>query len=325
LWHGYVAPGNVTLLTSQWKSGKTTLVSVLLDRMKAGGLLGGLPVRPGRAVVVTEESAAHWYRRSQRFAFGDHVCWLCRPFRGRPRPAEWLGLLDRLAEMRHDYAIDLAVIDPLSAFLPAASENQAGGMLDMLLPLQRLTALGLAVQLVHHPRKGTTLDGQASRGSGALPGYVDVQIEMSWCGRPSHDNRRRRLQAWSRWDETPRRLVLELNAAGTDYTVCDDPGDDSSDSLDAVQAVLAAAAEPLTRDEILARWPAGQPVPERTTLWRWLDRACEQGATRRDGSGRRGDPYRYGVAGISFEQLLTNLGITGEEAERYLRAHRGEK
>ena len=37
LWNGYVAPGKVTLLTSQWKSGKTTLVAVLLARMGRGG------------------------------------------------------------------------------------------------------------------------------------------------------------------------------------------------------------------------------------------------------------------------------------------------
>ena len=30
LWHGYLAAGQVTLLTSQWKAGKTTLLSVLL-------------------------------------------------------------------------------------------------------------------------------------------------------------------------------------------------------------------------------------------------------------------------------------------------------
>ena len=32
LWHGFAARGNVTLLTSQWKSGKTTLLSVLMAR-----------------------------------------------------------------------------------------------------------------------------------------------------------------------------------------------------------------------------------------------------------------------------------------------------
>ena len=36
IWHGYLARGATTLLTSQWKAGKTTLVSVLLKQMAAG-------------------------------------------------------------------------------------------------------------------------------------------------------------------------------------------------------------------------------------------------------------------------------------------------
>ena len=36
VWEGFVAQGNLTLLTSQWKAGKTTLASALLARMKIG-------------------------------------------------------------------------------------------------------------------------------------------------------------------------------------------------------------------------------------------------------------------------------------------------
>src|SRR5712692_8947723 len=60
LWHGYLAAGAVTLLTSQWKAGKTTLASILLSRMKNGGELAGLPVAPGRAVVLSEEAPEQW-------------------------------------------------------------------------------------------------------------------------------------------------------------------------------------------------------------------------------------------------------------------------
>src|SRR5262245_20330285 len=88
LWEGYLAPGTGTLLTSQWKSGKTTLVTVLLDRLGSGGELAGLPLTAGKALVISEESAIHWERRCDRFAFGDHVCWLCRPFKGKPSPEE---------------------------------------------------------------------------------------------------------------------------------------------------------------------------------------------------------------------------------------------
>ncbi|HKI30839.1 MAG TPA: hypothetical protein VKA46_03025 [Gemmataceae bacterium] len=37
LWDGYLAHGNVTLLTSQWKSGKNTPLSIPLVRRETGG------------------------------------------------------------------------------------------------------------------------------------------------------------------------------------------------------------------------------------------------------------------------------------------------
>ena len=66
LWRGYLAPGNVTLLTGQWKCGKTTLLTALLSRLGTGGVLAGLPLAAGKAVVVTEESPQHWQRRGTK-------------------------------------------------------------------------------------------------------------------------------------------------------------------------------------------------------------------------------------------------------------------
>jgi hypothetical protein len=70
LWRHYLAPGAVTLITSQWKAGKTTLASVLLSRMKTGGAMAGLALSAGAAVVVTEESAGLWQGRDQQLSFG---------------------------------------------------------------------------------------------------------------------------------------------------------------------------------------------------------------------------------------------------------------
>src|SRR5207244_12409437 len=80
LWTGYLAAGAVTLLTSRWKAGKTTLLSVLLAKMAAGGELAGAAVAAGRAVVVSEEPPALWVDRHQRIGFADHVRWVGRPF-----------------------------------------------------------------------------------------------------------------------------------------------------------------------------------------------------------------------------------------------------
>src|SRR5438552_15931659 len=150
LWTGYLAAGAVTLLTSRWKAGKTTLLSVLLAKMAAGGELGGSAVAAGRAVVVSEEPPEMWRRRGERLGFGSHLAFLCRPFRGKPTAEEWQALLDRLADEHIRRGLDLTVIDTLGTFLPGPDENHAATMLTALAPLQRLTVAGLAVLLLHH-------------------------------------------------------------------------------------------------------------------------------------------------------------------------------
>lgn len=296
LWHGFLAPGNLTLLTSQWKTGKTTLASVLLARMGAGGTLAGLPVRPGRAVIVSEESPDHWSMRHARLRFGPHVQLMSRPFSGRPTAAAWSSLMDYLGDVRQKEGLDLVVIDPLAVFLPLRSENEAGSMLDALLPLRRLTGVGVSVLVMHHPKKGDTVAGQAARGSGALGGHVDIVLEMSWFGQAASDDRRRRLTAFSRHEETPRRLVIELTADGTDYVGLGDlsePG--REDGTDILLSVLAVAEGRLTRRAIQANWPAGRPAPSDVSLYRWLERAVAEGRVCQGGSGRRNDPFVYSL------------------------------
>jgi hypothetical protein len=57
LWRGYLAPRQLTLLTSQWKCCKSTLLALLLARLQQGGQLLGVPVAPGRALVIFEKRA----------------------------------------------------------------------------------------------------------------------------------------------------------------------------------------------------------------------------------------------------------------------------
>jgi RecA-family ATPase len=151
LWDGYLARGNVTLLTSQWKSGKTTLLSVLLARRESGGQLAGRAVAAGRTAIVSEESPVLWNERRRKLGFGPSVGLLCRPFAAKPTREEWLALIDRLTDLGTARGVDLAVIDALATFLPGRDEANAGAMLDSLLPLQRLTERGMAVLLLHHP------------------------------------------------------------------------------------------------------------------------------------------------------------------------------
>src|SRR5262249_26288467 len=101
LWDGYLARGHITLLTAQWKSGKTTLLSALLSRLQAGGQLGALGVAAARPVVVSEEPRALWRPRHQRLDLG-HVYFICQPFKGKPTFDEWLELLGEIDDERRE-------------------------------------------------------------------------------------------------------------------------------------------------------------------------------------------------------------------------------
>jgi AAA domain len=336
LWHGFLAPGSVTLLTSQWKSGKTTLVSVLLARRTTGGELAGRAVTAGKTAVVSEEGLRQWNLRRRKLGFGNDVALFCRPFHGRPTSDEWLSLLDRLAALRTGHGLDLAVIDTLASFLPGSDENHAGTMLAGLLPLQRLTGLGMSVLLLHHPRKGEPPAGQMARGSGALAGFVDILVEMDRYTLGDDADRRRRLRAYSRFEETPHQLVIELNADGTDYATHGPIAEtEFLMGWERLRMVLEDASERLTRRQVRDQWPPDFERPSDMSLWRWLERAVAAGLVCRDGTGRKNAPFRYWLPGREATFLpelppLPELRPLNEpellwEAERVLRERRGHR
>jgi hypothetical protein len=327
LWDGYLAAKEITLLTSQWKSGKTTLLSVLLARRAAGGSLAGRALRPGRTAVVSEEHEGFWEQRRRGLDFGNDVAFFCRPVLGRKLTmTEWLGLLDSVGELHRD-GVDLAVFDPLAWFLPGRGENTAELMLEALLPLERLQKWGMAVLLLHHPRKGAALAGQAARGTGALPAFVDIAIEMRPYPGAEEADRRRVLRAWSRHAATPRQQVIEWTADGCDYVAHGTLADvDFREQWAELVPYFASAPGKLTRRGLRDLLPAGRGSPTEQTLWRWLQRAVAEGVLHRDGSGHKNAPFRYWLPEREAEWLtdpMYQLRQIDEEAKAELRRQTG--
>jgi hypothetical protein len=280
------------------KSGKSTLISVLLARMKTGGTVAGLPVRPGRAVVISEEAPAMWLERSQSVDLDGHIDWFCQPFRGKPTDADWRELLDRVLRLHAHNRVALLVIDSLANLSPMRSENDAVQMLNALRPLQALTAQGMATLISHHPKKGSIVPGQAARGSGGLSGYVDILVEMQALSHKP-DDRRRRLRAFSRHRATPPSLVLAWTADGTDYQSLGTSVDvDFEHGWPVVQEILEQAERPLTRRTLWRRWPDAAVAPAKHTLWKWLGRAVGEGRVLQEGLGTRKEPYVYLLPGM---------------------------
>lgn len=308
LWHGLLAPGKLTLFTSLWKSGKTTLLAHLLarrvpvaDSAQPGGQAQpdrdflGLAVKPGVTLIVSEEPPDLWPERKRQHRLGAETGVLTRPFgAGRPTYADLEQLSGRILALQQERGLDLVVFDSLAMFLPGRNENSAGVMVSSLAPFIALAEAGLAVALLHHPSKGEPPLGQAARGSGALLASVDIFLEMRHPGGHPF-TRRRKLSAWSRYEDTPRELLIELNADGSRYDVLGDAGDDFHANWETIALVLRAAAAPLTRSELRRAWLPGLRPPHQATLWRWLDRGVELGLACRTGKGTKVEPYRYGL------------------------------
>jgi hypothetical protein len=299
LWQGYLLPGAVTLLTSLWKSGKSTLLSVLLSRLKTGGLLAGLPIRPGRAVVLSEEPRELWWQRGQALPLDGHVHWFCKPFKGKPTTQQWLDLLEQINRMHEQKPINLLAIDSLANLAPMRNENDSVEMLKALAPLDRMTERGISVLISHHPRKGPVVAGQAARGSGALSAFADILLEMRLVSRRNPKDRRRSLRGYSRYTATPSKWVIEWTADGADYRGLGTSAEpDLAQSWPVLESIMQKAEKYLTREEIRRDWPDTAPAPAKQTLWKWLNQLVKEKRVHQEGQGTRKEPFKYWLPGM---------------------------
>ena len=295
LWDGYLATGDVTLLTSRWKSGKTTLISGLLQRLGTGEPFLNRATRRARVLYVSEEAERHWAVRRAVFPIGNHVGLLSQPFYGAPDADDWNSLLDTVSAGDAKKKIDLLVIDPLASFLPAGCEFDSTAMMAALHPLARLQHRGIGVLLLHHPRKAPSAVGSSARGSGALLGYVDTTLELERVGPAEGDANLRILHAQSRHRGTPARMTYAWNPETGEFAVAPDPRDRSfEESWRTVRAILESRADPASQKEIAREWPEDSPKPGMTTLYEWLTRATAKHYVSRTGGTPR-EPWRYSL------------------------------
>ncbi|CAN5212360.1 hypothetical protein BH11PLA2_BH11PLA2_02260 [soil metagenome] len=292
LWGDYLATGMVTLLIGHGKDGKTTLLSLLLERLQSHRPLAGMPVTARSAFVISEEPAEIWHHRAVTLGLREHVQWICRSFFMRPEPKEWMEILRATRASKPD----LIVIDSLSHFFPENRENSPERFLQAIRPLNQITEQGTAVLVVHHPRKDSRPGALVPRGTAAMVGFADIVITLERAPHAPITDRRRVIRATSRLG-SPSERWLELSPDGLDYAVVPEPSaaDVNNATWDVLRSVLEDHHGELTQKEIRAAWPEDYETPSKATLARWLSAAVAAGQVVRNGRGRTGDPFRYGV------------------------------
>ena len=306
VWPGYLARGAVTLLTSQWKTGKTTLVSVLIAKMARGGELAGQTVRPARVAVASEEPLDFWQRRGEKLRLRRGALLLLPAVCGQA-DAGRLGRAGRPAgragpPARHRCG------DPRSAGRACCRPGRRTRPAAMLQVLSRLSppdAAGASrARAAPSDQGGGSTAGQLARGCGALCAFVDILMEMSLVTSALETDRRRRIAAWSRFEETPRRRLVELSADGRDYRAIPEAEQEDSFSRHwpAVERLLAFPPRKLTRQELLVGLAGQGHGPQ--------SHDAVAGPGPRGGSGPAccarepgpcSDPFRYWLAVLPAE------------------------
>lgn len=300
LWHGLLSRGGVTLLSALWKAGKSTLLTHLaraFDGRHADFL--GLEIVPARVLYVTEEHEELWAERRDELGIGDHVGMVCRPFKGRPSPAEWAAFIGELVKAVSDHRFDLVVLDTISKLWPVREENDAGQVEDALMPLWNVTNMGAALLLVHHNRKSDGKEFTGMRGSGGLPAFCETLVEFRRNSEDSRDNKRV-LTNGGRYRETPHKLLIELTPSG--YVSHGDPDDPG------VRVVFGEQAWKGEVDGLVPDAPPGRTVDEihaeldkvpgckgarNQDLIALLNARFEGGEYERIGKGTKGSAFRY--------------------------------
>jgi DNA-binding transcriptional ArsR family regulator len=287
LWDGFLAKGHVSDFVGFWKSGKTTLLGALLQRMEHGGELAGREVRPGKALVVTEEPRGKWLERREALNLADHVHVISRPFPKRPNHAEWHAFTSHITRLVTEHGYDLVVFDSLPNLWCVRDENDASEVISALLPLQGVASAGCAVLLVRHPRKSDGGQATAGRGSGAIAGFVDIIIEMRRYDPEQLQDTRRVLSVYSRYE--PYEVVIRWNGDG-EYETLGTPGAYSAEAqrellLEALAELGTATTGELAKAVELPHSTASKRLSE-------LEAA---GRVVRRGAGKRGDPHRWSL------------------------------
>jgi AAA domain-containing protein/DnaB helicase-like protein len=285
---GYVAQGGLTLLSAKVKMGKTTLATRLVEAMLANKPFIGARTKYTPIVYLTEQPRVSFNVALQRANLTEKADLQLLHFTDT-LGTSWPAVAAAAGEECKRLGSNLLIVDTLAQFagLVGDEENNAGAQMEAVRPLQAIAGQGVGVLILSHDRKSGGEVGDATRGSSALPGAVDIVLSLR---RPDGNSRKslRIVHSLSRFSETPEELVIELTDQG--YIALGEKADVAlQEAREAIlAALLGSEAGAITIDEMLETVKV-----MRSTAQRALKELVSSGKIQKVGTGRKGNAFRY--------------------------------
>jgi len=284
---GYAGRGVLTLVSGHPKVGKTTFLAHLARSVAAGESFLGQ--RTQQAPVLWLDLEQHPRHTAALFRGVTSDDLPISLYNGKHQFTD-----EQLSRYVTDNGIGLIVIDSLSKFWNLTDENDAAQVtpeIGRLLTITRETEVGVIA--IHHLRKSEGNELTDVRGSGALNAAVDVSVAIR--RHKQGGDQARELEAISRYEQTPDRVVVELidgtyHRRGTVKDV-------------ARERNLAKILEVLTEEPMNSKDLAEASGVARPTVTKLLNAEYENGRVFRDGTGKPRSAFRfYGNAKFLSEQ-----------------------
>lgn len=284
----WVPLAGITELSGKIKqSGKTTFATFLSKAVTNGTDFLGHSTLGGPVVYLTEQPASSLRTALHRAGLLDQDNFHFLRF-AQAIGVPWPDVVAAAIAQARSVGAVLLVVDTLPqwAGLRGEAENDSGAAMEAMAPLQG-AAEECGVLVLRHDRKSGGEVGDSARGSTAYGGTSDVLLQLA---RPEGQGRStiRVLNALSRYDETPDKLLIELTDAG----YVDLGTDQAVAAAEAREAVLRVAptsgGDALTEKELYEA--AGV---KRTTGQGAIREHLATGRLRQIGEGKRGSPYKY--------------------------------
>lgn len=286
----WVAQGAVTEVSGKIKlAGKTTFIAHMSDAIIHGDPFLGRPTRETPVLYVTEQSPGtfrHSLRGTRLLETDRFRAMFLAHFRAG-KLSGWMDMLLRAGQEAATHGARVLVIDTLMQLAGVRDENDPGEAIRVMEPVQELAAAGFALVCVRHDRKSGGPVGDSSRGSSAYAGAMDILLQLT--RQEGAATPIRRIDAVSRYAETPPELTIELTESGYAARGPQTPDDaQPRNERGRTSLLFLLSNEAMTVDEVV-----GHTDHPRATVARWLNELAAAGRVHREGTGQRGDPHRF--------------------------------